>query len=207
MHSLRVALPKGRMGKESLAFFFQNSITKLESFGDSRKLIFKDSEEDIEFLLIRSKDVGTYVETGAADLGIIGHDLLTEHRFDVYTPCSLPFGGCRMSVAHPNGKTKWKERRNLTVATKYPNITKKYFHDAGYNVKIIQLYGSLEIAPLTGISDIIVDLVSTGQTLKANKLTESGVILESTARLIVNSGSYVHKHERLRNMIDKLAAH
>ena len=204
MSTLRIALPKGRMGEESVDFLYQRELTSLKALNDDRKLIIKDPEFDIEYLLIRSKDVGTYVETGAADIGIMGYDLLTEYQFDVLTPLSLPFGGCRMSVAYPAEAKDWHKRRNLKVATKYPNLASRYFFDKGHNIDIILLYGSIEIAPLTGLSDLIVDLVSTGQTLKANHLFEGEVILQSTARLIMNPSAYVFKRKQLNDIIKRL---
>lgn len=201
---MRIALPKGRMSEETLEYLYSKSITSIDRFPESRKLIFRDEEKDLEFLLIRSKDVGTYVEQGAADLGVIGHDLLQEHSFDVCVLSSLPFGDCHLSVAYPEGQTEWKQQKNIRVATKYPHLTSKYFFNRGFNTEIIELYGSIEIAPLTGISDVIVDLVSTGGTLRANHLTEEEQILYSTARLIVNRSSSVFKRRSILDLIDRM---
>ena len=136
----------------------------------------------------------------------MGFDLLSEHNFNVYSALDLGIGACRLSVAYPNDKPDWQNRRNLTVATKYPNLAEAYFYEKGVNINIVMLYGSIEIAPITQIADIIVDLVSTGQTLKENFLTEGSHILESSARLIVNPESWVYKRNRLNNFINALAS-
>ncbi|MDH5721226.1 MAG: ATP phosphoribosyltransferase [Spirochaetia bacterium] len=180
---ITIALPKGRMSEESLSHFYQCGITKIKEFNHDRKLIFDDIEKKIKFLLVRSKDVGTYIEQGAADIGVIGFDLLKEHEFNVYISTKLPFGKCRLSVAWPQNHDE-PNKRHIKVATKYPRITSKYFYEQGINIELINLYGSIEIAPLTGISHAIVDLVSTGETLKANNLIEKNRILNSEARLI-----------------------
>lgn len=201
---LRIALPKGRMSEESLEFLYNKGISSIQSFPNGRKLIHKDEKTNIEFLLVRSKDVGTYVEKGACDMGVIGYDLLEEHNFDVFVPAALPFGECRLSIASHAGNDEWSSRRNIKVATKYPNLTSRYFFDNGFHAQIIELYGSIEIAPLTGIADAIVDLVSTGQTLKENNLKEDRVILESSARLILNRSSYAFRIERINDILSKI---
>ncbi len=202
---LRIALPKGRMSEESLEYLTARGVSSTAKVANDRRLIHLDQEKNLEFLLIRSKDVGTYVEQGAADLGIVGLDLLKEHDFQVFVPLSLPFGQCTLSVAYPEGAEDWHTKRNLKVASKYPRLTSRFFFENGHNIKIILLYGSIEIAPLTGISDVIVDLVSTGQTLKANKLKQSDTILESTAQLVVNPSAYVFKRAQINEIIEKLA--
>ncbi len=202
--SLKIALPKGRMSDESLEYLFQRKITSLSKFPDSRELIFHDPENNIDFLIIRSQDVGTYVETGAADLGFLGYDVLLENSFSVYTAASLPFGECHLSVAHPQNSLEWKNKRKIKVATKYPNLTTRFFYQKGYNIQIIKLYGSIEIAPIMGISDVIVDLVSTGKTLVANGLVEDEKIIESSARLIIHPGSYHRKRKILNHIIREM---
>lgn len=202
---LRIALPKGRMSEETLDFFLQRSLFKNIEVPTGRELIFSDPDDKFQFLLIRSKDVGRYVEQGAADFGVIGADLLAEHNFILNVASSLPLGYCRLSVAHAREHTSWKQKRNLKVATKYPNITSRYFFYRGYNIEIIELYGSIEIAPITGISDVITDLVSTGSTLKANGLLEEDTIMESSARLVANRVSYITKRETMNKVIDILS--
>ncbi len=202
--ALKIALPKGRMSEESLEFLYEKGITSFSEFPKSRKLIFKDEANQLEFFLVRSKDVGTYVEKGACDLGIIGYDLLEEHNFDIYVPAALPFGHCRLSIASFPGNEPWHTRRNLRIATKYPRLTSRYFFEHGYNTQIVELYGSIEIAPLTGIADAIVDLVSTGQTLKENNLKEDRKILESSARLILNRTSYAFHLQKINSILSKI---
>lgn len=202
--TLKLALPKGRMSEESLEYLYSRDITSLKKFPDSRELIFHDSEKNIDFLIIRSQDVGTYVEQGAADIGILGYDVLLENSYDVYTPASLPFGKCHLAVAYPEKLNSWKDKRNIRVATKYPNLTTRFFYQKGYNIQIIKLYGSIEIAPIIGISDVIVDLVSTGRTLKANHLVEDEKIIYSSARMIVNPTSYHRKRNTLNNIIREM---
>lgn len=192
------------MSDESLEFFAARGLSQLTKSGDGRELILRDKGANVDFYLIRSKDVGAYVEQGAADLGIMGLDLLLEHNFDVYIPAALPFGECRLSVAYPKEQISWQKKREIRVATKYPRLATEYFFRRGFNIRTIELYGSIEIAPLTGLSDVIVDLVSTGATLKANNLVEEEVILQSTARLILNPSSFALRRERLMQFIDTL---
>jgi len=201
---LRIALPKGRMSDESLEYFVSKGLCSLSKTGEGRELILRDEKSEIDFYLIRSKDVGAYVEQGAADLGIMGLDLLLEHQFDVFIPAALPFGECRLSVAYPKGQTDWYKKRDLRVATKYPRLATEYFFRRGFNIRIIELYGSIEIAPLTGLSDVIVDLVSTGATLKANNLVEEEIIMTSTARLILNPSALALRRERLGGFVRQL---
>lgn len=202
--SLKIALPKGRMSDESLEYLYQKGITSMQSFPESRELIFHDDQKNIDFLIIRSQDVGTYVEQGAADIGFLGYDVLQENTFDVYTPLSLPFGECYLAIAYPEGQDSWKEKRSIRVATKYPNLTTRFFYQKGYNIQIIKLYGSIEIAPIMGISDVIVDLVSTGKTLKANRLVEDEKIIYSSARMIMNAASFHRKRKLLNRIIREM---
>jgi len=201
---LRIALPKGRMSEESMEYLYSKKIAGFRSFPENRKLIFQDEEKHLEYVLVRSKDVGTYVEQGSCDLGVIGYDLLSEHNFDVYVPAELPFGKCSLCIAHSEKTKNWQSKKNIRVATKYPRLTSKYFFEHGFNVQIIELYGSIEIAPLTGIADVIVDLVSTGQTLKENNLTQGPEILGSSARLILNPASYFYKKARIQEILQKI---
>lgn len=201
---LRIAMPKGRMSEESLEYFYEHQITSIRELPASRQLILQDKENDIEILLIRPKDVGTYVEQAVADLGVIGYDLIMEEDYQVFIPLKLPFGKCRLSIAHLRGDSKWKKFKNIRVATKYPRLASDFLYLKGYNTEIIELYGSIEIAPLTKMSDIIVDLISTGRTLKMNRLVEDQVILNSQACLIVNPSIYYHKRGHINRTIDKL---
>jgi ATP phosphoribosyltransferase len=204
---ITIAIPKGRILDESVAMFKKIGIDCEELLGNSRKLIFENPVQRMRYMIVRATDVPTYVEYGSADLGIVGKDTLLEQEKDVYEPLDLKFGYCRMMVAEPAGlandddPAKWS---NIRIATKYPNVTEKYFAGKGVQVEIIKLYGSIELAPLVGLSERIVDLVSTGETLKQNGLVEVETIAEITTRLIVNRASLKTKHKRITQIIEGL---
>ena len=201
------ALPKGRIMQDSMELFAQIGITCPEMNEESRKLVFENPEQKFRFMAVRATDVPTYVEYGCADLGVVGKDTLLEQGKNLYEPLDLKFGYCRLVVAEPKELQKsdnplnWS---NIRVATKYPNITERYFAAKGIQVELIKLYGSLELAPLVGLSERIVDLVSTGGTLKANDMVEVETIAEVTTRLIVNRASLKTKHQRISKIIDDL---
>jgi ATP phosphoribosyltransferase len=161
----------------------------------------------MRYMIVRATDVPTYVEYGCADLGIVGKDTLLEQEKDLYEPLDLKFGFCRMVVAEPAELSRNDDPAGWTsirIATKYPNFTEKYFNGKGVQVEIIKLYGSIELAPLVGLSERIVDLVSTGETLKQNGLVEVETIAEITTRLIVNRASLKTKHKRITEIIEGL---
>jgi len=201
------ALPKGRIMQDSMELFAQIGITCSEMNEKSRKLVFENQEHKFRFMAVRATDVPTYVEYGCADLGVVGKDTLLEQGKNLYEPLDLKFGYCRLVVAEPkalqeaDNPLNWS---NIRVATKYPNITERYFSSKGVQVELIKLYGSIELAPLVGLSERIVDLVSTGGTLKANNMVEVETIAEVTTRLIVNRASLKTKHERISKIIDGL---
>jgi len=201
------ALPKGRIMKDSMALFAQIGITCPEMEDGSRKLVFENRESKFRFMAVRATDVPTYVEYGCADIGVVGKDTLLEQGKDLYEPLDLKFGYCRMVVAEPKAlqceddPANWS---NIRVATKYPNITERYFAAKGVQVELIKLYGSIELAPLVGLSERIVDLVSTGATLKENGMVEVETIAEITTRLIVNRASLKTKHQRITRIIEGL---
>jgi ATP phosphoribosyltransferase len=201
------ALPKGRIMQDSMELFAQIGITCPEMNETSRKLVFENPEQKFRFMAVRATDVPTYVEYGCADLGVVGKDTLLEQGKNLYEPLDLKFGYCRLVVAEPKQLQKsdnplnWS---NIRVATKYPNITERYFTAKGIQVELIKLYGSIELAPLVGLSERIVDLVSTGGTLKANDMVEVETIAEVTTRLIVNRASLKTKHQRISQIIDGL---
>ncbi len=201
------ALPKGRIMQDSMELFAQIGITCPEMNDESRKLVFENPEQKFRFMAVRATDVPTYVEYGCADLGVVGKDTLLEQGKNLYEPLDLKFGYCRLVVAEPKELQKsdnplnWS---NIRVATKYPNITERYFTSKGIQVELIKLYGSIELAPLVGLSERIVDLVSTGGTLKANDMVEVETIAEVTTRLIVNRASLKTKHQRISKIIDDL---
>ncbi|MEK7689282.1 MAG: ATP phosphoribosyltransferase [Deltaproteobacteria bacterium] len=204
---LTIALPKGRILKEAVALFKKIGIDCSDVMEDSRKLIFENKKSRIRFMVIRSQDVPTYVEYGAADAGIAGKDVLLEQERDIYEPLDLGVGICRMVVAEPRELGKKDNPRHWThirVATKYPNITLKHFMNKGIQVEIIKLYGSIELAPLLGLSERIVDLVQTGETLKRNGLVEVEEIMKVTSKLICNRASLKTKPDRIKEIVDSL---
>lgn len=204
---ITIAIPKGRILEESVELFGKIGIDCAELLSNSRKLIFENTQQKMRYMIVRATDVPTYVEYGAADLGIVGKDTLMEQEKDVYEPLDLKFGYCRMMVAEPAGlaqnddPSRWT---NIRIATKYPHVTEKYFAAKGIQIELIKLYGSIELAPLVGLSERIVDLVSTGETLKQNGLVEVETIAEITTRLIVNRASLKTKQRRISEIIEGL---
>jgi ATP phosphoribosyltransferase len=204
---ITIAIPKGRILEESVALFGSIGIDCKELLSDSRKLIFENAEQRMRYMIVRATDVPTYVEYGSADLGIVGKDTLMEQGKDLYEPLDLKFGYCRMMVAEPAGLAKSDDPSgwsHIRIATKYPHVAESYFAAKGIQVEIIKLYGSIELAPLVGLSERIVDLVSTGETLKQNGLVEVETIAEITTRLIVNRASLKTKHKRITEIIQGL---
>ncbi len=206
--SLTVALPKGKLLKPCTELFRRIGFKIRDQGKDDRRLLVSQSAENIQFMFIRAIDVPTYVEHGAADMGIVGKDVLLEqeHR-DLYEPLDLKFGFCRIVVAEAKGKSKKpvsKGWTKLRIATKYPRITERYFSQKGFPVEIIKLYGSIELAPLVGLAEQIVDLSSTGRTLKEHQLVEVEEIGSSTARVVVNRASLKIKNQRIGELLRKL---
>jgi ATP phosphoribosyltransferase len=208
LNRVRLALPKGKILDESLELLGRLGILPAEDPRVTRKLVIATNREDLHLLVLRGWDVPTYVEYGAADLGIVGLDVLEEQGQDVYRPLDLGIGACRMMVAEPRelaGADRPAEWTRIRVATKYPAITERHFRSRGVQVEIIALSGSIELAPLTGLSSRIVDLVSTGRTLRENGLEEVEEIMRSTAHLIVNRTSMKHKHVQIGHLVAELA--
>ena len=204
---LTIALSKGKLIESALVLFRQAGYEISGLSGDSRRLIFVSPQADMTFLIVRPSDVPTYVEYGGADAGIVGKDVLLEQDSDVYEPLDLGFGACRISVAAlRGGGVNDRLSPKIRIATKYPRISERYFNKRGIPVEIIKLYGSIELAPVVGLADRIVDLVETGSTLKAHDLVETDVITQSTARFIVNRASLRLKQEPLMALIRKLRA-
>jgi len=202
---ITVALSKGKLLEPAIALFRRAGYAGKSVSAESRRLIIECPEKDLTFMIIRPSDVPTYVEYGAADVGVVGKDMLLEQNLDVYEPMDLKFGACRLSVAAKKGHAV-RERLSakLRVATKYPNVTERYYNQKGIPVEIIKLYGSIELAPVVDLADRIVDLVSTGRTLKAHGLEEVEVIAESSARLIVNRASLKMKHGEISELMARL---
>lgn len=204
-NTLTIALSKGRILEETLPLLARAGISLRDDPNKSRKLILDTSDPTVKLVVIRAADVPTYVQYGAADLGVAGKDVLMEHGGNgLYEPLDLGIASCRLMVAGRPGKTA--SERRLRVATKYVNVTRNYFAALGSQVEIIKLYGSMELAPLVGLADIIVDLVDTGNTLKANGLEAREKIADISSRLIVNKASMKMKHARVQAFIEKLAA-
>ncbi|WP_028548969.1 ATP phosphoribosyltransferase [Paenibacillus sp. UNC451MF] len=198
---LKVAMPKGRIYKQASKLFREAGFPIQDDMDDSRKLIIPVPEAGLEFIMAKPVDVATYVEYGVADIGVVGKDVLMEENRDVYELLDLGIARCRMSVI---GLPDWKPVLNPRVATKYPNVASQYFRERGQQVEVIKLNGSIELAPLIGLADRIVDMVETGQTLKENGLVEQEEIFSITSRLIANRVSYRMKNESIQVLCDKL---
>lgn len=199
---LKIAMPKGRIYKQATKLFREVGMPIPDDFDDSRKLIIPVPEAGMEFIMAKPVDVPTYVEYGVADVGIVGKDvLMEEEERSVYELLDLGIARCRMSVI---GLPDWKPGTHLRVAAKYPKIASQFFREKGQQVEVIKLNGSIELAPLIGLADRIVDLVETGQTLKDNGLIELEQMYDITSRLIANRVSYRLKNERIQQLCDQL---
>ncbi len=197
---MTVALPKGRIANEVLAIF--KKIFNEDFEFESRKLILKKA--GFTFLNVRNWDVATYVEKQAADIGVVGFDVITELRSDVLELLDLGLGKCRISVGGIKGDESYKKKSEIVVASKLKNIAKEYFSKKGIPAQIIKLNGSIELAPLVGLSDVIVDIVETGSTLKENGLEEKEVIMHSSARLIANKNSFLTKKPQILELVERI---
>lgn len=207
---ITLALSKGRIFEETLPLLKAAGIEVLEDPETSRKLILTTNQPNVRVLVVRATDVPTYVQYGGADLGITGRDTLLEHGSDgLYQPLDLQIAKCRISVAVRSDfdyATAVKKGSRLTVATKYVAISRDFFAAKGVHVDLIKLYGSMELAPLVGMADAIVDLVSTGNTLKANQLVEVERIMDISSRLVVNQAALKLKHDTLQPIIEAFRA-
>lgn len=207
MIPITIALPKGKLLEPSIKVFDALGLMTEEVKDAGRKLIFESKKNSLTFMVVRPSDVPTYVEYGAADIGIVGKDMLLEQEKDLYELLDLKFGYCRVVVAGPKDFVEPYRSGKLVkirVATKYPRITERFFGNKGVHAEIIKLYGSMELAPLAGLSHIIVDLISTGRTLKENNLEEIETITDSTARLIANRASLKLKYNRITGIVNSL---
>jgi ATP phosphoribosyltransferase len=206
---ITIALSKGRIFDETVPLLAAAGITALEDPESSRKLILPTNRDDVRLIIVRATDVPTYVQYGAADLGVAGKDVLVEHGgTGLYQPLDLNIAKCRMMVAVPNEfdyDSAVKQGARLRVATKYVQTAREHFAAKGVHVDLIKLYGSMELAPLVGLSDAIVDLVSSGGTLKANNLKAVEEIMPISSRLVVNQASLKLKRAMLQPMIDAFA--
>ena len=211
---ITLALSKGSIFEETMPMLHAMGIQVLEDPEKSRKLILPTSRDDVRVVLVRATDVPTYVQYGGADLGIVGKDTLIEHcaewgETSLYQPLDLDIARCRMSVAVPVGfdyAGQVQQGARLRVATKYVNIAREFFAAKGVHVDLIKLYGSMELAPLTGMADAIVDLVSSGNTLAANNLVEVEQIMPISSRLVVNQAALKLKQQAIRGLLEAFAA-
>ena len=206
--TLTIALSKGRIFEQAMPLLAAAGIQALDDPERSRKLILDTNDPSVKLVIIRASDVPTYVQYGAADLGVAGKDVLLEHGGEgLYEPLDLRIARCRMMVAGRPGTTDPDDgagRRRLRIATKYVHCAERYFAAKGKQVEIIKLYGSMELAPLVGLADLIVDLVESGNTLKANGLLPLEHICDISSRLIVNKASWKIKHGRVTTLLAAL---
>lgn len=196
---LNVALPKGRLGDKVYKLFASIGYDCSKIYADNRKLVFESEANNVRYLLVKPSDVAIYVARGAADIGVVGKDILDEGNYDLYELLDLKLGKCNMCVAAENDYVEDPERP-IRVATKFPNIAKRYYSSFNREIDIIKLNGSIEIAPLVGLSDVIVDIVETGTTLKENNLRVYEKILPISARLIANKSSYRFNSEEMNRI-------
>jgi ATP phosphoribosyltransferase len=207
--TITIALSKGRIFEETMPLLQAAGITALEDPESSRKLIIPTNRDDVRLIIVRASDVPTYVQYGAADMGVAGKDVLNEHGGEgLYQPLDLNIAKCRMMVAVPDGfdyASAVKQGARLRVATKYVKTAREHFASKGVHVDLIKLYGSMELAPLVGLSDAIVDLVSSGGTLKANNLKAVEEIAQISSRLVVNQASLKLKRATIQPMLDAFA--
>ncbi len=201
MKPLTIALSKGRIFKETLPLLKAAGIELLEDPDKSRKLVFDTSRDDVKIIIIRATDVPPYVQYGAADIGVAGKDVLMEHGAEgVYEPLDLNIARCKLMVAALKDAPEVTGR--LRVATKFVNITRRYYAEQGRQADVIKLYGAMELAPLVGLADRIVDIVDTGNTLRANGLEPTELICEVSSRLIVNRASMKTRHADIQSILD-----
>ena len=201
--TLNIALPKGRLGEKVYDLFQKAGFPCPELLEKGRKLIFENQELDVRYFWVKPSDVAIYVERGAADIGVAGKDILLEYKPDVYELLDLQMGKCRMAVA---AKSSFRDdpRRTLRVATKFSTIARQYYQSKGRDIDIIHLNGSIEIAPILGLSDVIVDIVETGSTLKENDLVVFEEIVPISARLIANKANYKFKGQRIDQLTQSI---
>ena len=200
---ITLAIARGRLLKEAAGVLRKTGLTVGEIYKDSRKLIFEFPKFGLKILIVRPSDVPSYVEYGAADCGIVGRDTLIEEKHELYEPLDLGIGKCKLIVAAPKG-FEFSNSRLIRVATKYPKISYEHFVKKGLTTEIVKLYGSVELAPIVGLSDVIVDLSATGETLRKNKLVEIETIANITARLVVNKVSMKVKSAEIKDFLSKL---
>ncbi len=202
---LTIALTKGRILKETLPLLAAAGIEPLEDVASSRRLVFDTSREGVRLVVIRGTDVPTYVRHGAADMGVVGKDILMEHGAEgLYEPLDLGIARCRLMTAGPVG---WRPTgARIRVATKFVNITRRYFARRGIHAELIKLYGAMELAPIMNLADLIVDIVDTGKTLRANGMEPLDEIATISSRLVVNKAAMRSRHDAIQDVVAALAA-
>ena len=202
---ITIALTKGRILREALPLLARAGIEPAEDIHSSRKLVFDTTLPGTRLLILRGTDVPTYVRRGVADMGVVGKDVLLEHGAEgLYEPLDLGIARCRLMTAGP---ANWQANGSrVKVATKFTNVTRRYFAEQGVHAEVIKLYGAMELAPLMNLADLIVDVVDTGDTLRANGMVPLETIAEISSRLIVNKASMRAKHEAVQDIVDRLSA-
>ncbi len=200
---INIALPKGRLGDKVLAMFEQAGYPCPSIHEPGRRLVFENEGSGVRYFWVKPSDVAIYVERGAADLGVAGKDILLEYEPEVYELLDLGLGKCRMAVAAPRGFYD-SEERTLKVATKFQNITRRYYAAQCRDIDLIHLNGSIELAPILGLSDVIVDIVETGTTLRENDLEVVAEVVPISARLIANKASYSFKRDEMETMVGRM---
>ncbi|WP_372758907.1 ATP phosphoribosyltransferase [Litorivivens sp.] len=203
MEKLTIALTKGRILKDTLPLFAEAGIEPVENIAESRKLIFDTTLPHVRFVVIRGTDVPTYVQLGAADLGVAGKDMLLEHgAAGMYEPLDLGIARCKLMTAVMRDKPLPAGR--IKVATKFVNVARQYFAAQGTQVELIKLYGAMELAPMMNLADVIVDIVDTGNTLRANGMEPAETIADVSSRLVVNTSALKRKHQAVTDVIERL---
>ena len=200
---INIALPKGRLGEKVYQRLASAGYASKDILSDTRKLVFTSDDGSVSYFWVKPSDVAIYVEKGAADIGVVGKDILLEYKPDVYEILDLDMGKCKMAVAAKNGYVDDKSS-TLKVATKFINIAKDYYEKQNRQIELIKLHGSIELAPILGMSDVIVDIVETGKTLKENDLSVIADICYISTRLIANKASYKFKKEEIDTIKERL---
>lgn len=206
-NNLVIAVPKGTLYKPTISLLKKAGFNCEEMENDTRKLIFKDELQSVQYIVCRPTDIPTFVEYGAADLGFVGKDTIVEQKKDVFELLDLKYGFCRFVVAMPEAvaqEKNWEQLNHVRVATKFPRVAEQFFASKGKQMEIIKLHGNIELAPIVGLSDLIVDIVSTGRTLRENKLVEVAQIFNSTTRLIANRVSHRMISDKIGPVIEKM---
>lgn len=204
---LVMAVPKGTLYKPTINLLKKAGFNCAEMEKDTRKLLFVDESQKVKYIVCRPTDIPTFVEYGAADLGFVGKDTIVEQKKDVFELLDLKYGFCRFVVAMPEAMAKdkdWEQMNNARVATKFPKVAEQFFSVRGKQMEVIKLHGNIELAALVGLSDLIVDIVSTGRTLRENKLVEVAQIFNSTTRLIANRVSHRMLSDRINPVMEKM---